>query len=405
VAWQELRAVLDEEVQRLPEAQRVAFLLCVLQERSPREAAADLGLNMKTLESRLTRAKGRLRQRLSRRGLSLPTVLAATGASAVPGSLLAATGSVLRSLTSGAPLPARVGALLKGVKSAMLWSTLKSLLSCALVFGTVTGATGLFYHTRPPAAEVQEPAAEEKPARRSTPPPATKPAEEKPEDAVARMQKAIARAQTFVVSCTCTTINKTYQTTQVLEGTFIFARAERAGGLPRASLELREKGHADVVERLVFDGTKLYSFEPGEKILRVVEVPPDWRNWHDLFRAPGKSLLLQSWLDSYELHPFGLLAGQTAKSYKLAEIPAPPKDRWYVYLKVQPRPGSAEFTAGRLVLSRETYLPRQLWFQQPNENEMTWDFLRINEGAAIPAAEFAPALPAGWRLVHIPPEK
>lgn len=69
--WHELRAILDQEVSRLPEKYRQAFILCYLQGRTNEQAAALLGCPLGTLLSRLARARERLRGRLTRRGLAL----------------------------------------------------------------------------------------------------------------------------------------------------------------------------------------------------------------------------------------------------------------------------------------------------------------------------------------------
>ncbi|HZY88914.1 MAG TPA: sigma-70 family RNA polymerase sigma factor, partial [Gemmataceae bacterium] len=69
--WQELRAVLDEEVGALPERYRAAVVLCHLEGKSYDQAARELGWPKSTLASRLGKAHGLLRARLVRRGITL----------------------------------------------------------------------------------------------------------------------------------------------------------------------------------------------------------------------------------------------------------------------------------------------------------------------------------------------
>jgi RNA polymerase sigma factor (sigma-70 family) len=58
--WQELRPILDEEVNRLPDKYRQVFILCYLQSRTNEQAAAQLGCPLGTVLSRLARARERL---------------------------------------------------------------------------------------------------------------------------------------------------------------------------------------------------------------------------------------------------------------------------------------------------------------------------------------------------------
>jgi RNA polymerase sigma factor (sigma-70 family) len=72
----ELLMVLDEEVARLPPAQRSAVVLCCLEGQTREEAARQLGWTLGSLKGRLERGRQRLQDRLARRGIVLSAVLA-----------------------------------------------------------------------------------------------------------------------------------------------------------------------------------------------------------------------------------------------------------------------------------------------------------------------------------------
>jgi RNA polymerase sigma factor (sigma-70 family) len=104
----ELRAALDGELSRLPDAFRAPIVLCDLQGKTHQEAARILGLPVGTVSSRLVRAREKLRTRLVRRGLTLSAAAVASfctrqaaEASVPPALVSAAARAAARFVTGG----------------------------------------------------------------------------------------------------------------------------------------------------------------------------------------------------------------------------------------------------------------------------------------------------------------
>ncbi len=134
--WEAAFAAVSEDVQKLPEAQRTAFVLCCIEGRATTEAAASLGQKLGTFSARLTRAKQTLLDRLAKRGLgaSILALGGITGTVAVaPAALIART---LALVPSGVTIPSSVLALTQGVTGMMM-------LRFKLLAAGVMVATGL----------------------------------------------------------------------------------------------------------------------------------------------------------------------------------------------------------------------------------------------------------------------
>jgi RNA polymerase sigma factor (sigma-70 family) len=155
----ELRAVLDQELARLPERHRSAIVLCELEGLSRRQAAVRLGVSEGTLSSRLARGKARLRERLTRRGLAF-SATAIAGIFARDAQALSVSTALLDSTIRGAMLIAggtsltgvvssSVATLTEGVLKAMLLSKLRVVGLGLITLVLVTGGVGVVAQDRP----------------------------------------------------------------------------------------------------------------------------------------------------------------------------------------------------------------------------------------------------------------
>ncbi len=156
----DLRAILDEELNRLPDKYRAAVVLCELEGRTRKEAARELGIPEGTLSSRLATARALLGRRLAARGVTLSA--AALAGAAVPPALNAAVRGI--ALGTETPIGAGTQLILEGVMRTMLVQKLKSVGALLLVVGLLGGGVGMVGYPAPDGkAQAQAPAAQAKP--------------------------------------------------------------------------------------------------------------------------------------------------------------------------------------------------------------------------------------------------
>jgi hypothetical protein len=162
----ELLAILDEELQRLPQTYRLPLLLCCLEGRSLEDVARQLGWTPGSVKGRLERGRARLHDRLVRRGLTLSAALAAAEVSraaataALVAPLVAATVRdatlfATRS-TAGSGAPTAAATLAAGVIKGMALARYKSVGVLLLAAGLLTGGWVLHQATSSPPTEVAQ---------------------------------------------------------------------------------------------------------------------------------------------------------------------------------------------------------------------------------------------------------
>jgi RNA polymerase sigma factor (sigma-70 family) len=194
LAVRDFDEVLDGEIDRLPDHYRRAFILCVLEGKTQAEAADMMGCPRGTLSAWLSRARERLRGRLTRRGLNVTGCVAAclldsgTGSAAIPSSLIAAT---VRTAACGSVTP-QVLSLTQGALQTMTLTNLKVAVATIAVLGTC--GAGMGWLTRGGQAAPTAAAAEVK-AKPSQPWPAANEEKRRDEAALVQVRDELRRRQ------------------------------------------------------------------------------------------------------------------------------------------------------------------------------------------------------------------
>jgi RNA polymerase sigma factor (sigma-70 family) len=171
MSLRELRNIVNEEIECLPEHYRAPLLLCGLEEKSLEEAARLLGWSKGCVKGRLQRGREQLRTRLRRRGVELSTGLLAAAlaksalSAQVSASLTAATLRAALQIVAGdkwaGVVSANVAALVQGAMSSMFCRKLKIVVALVfLAFGVSAAGFGALAH-RETAPQPADPASKE----------------------------------------------------------------------------------------------------------------------------------------------------------------------------------------------------------------------------------------------------
>ncbi len=174
-ADREERGLIDAAVNALPDRLRAAFVLCELEGRSNADAAALLGCPVGTVESRLTRARQRLRAVLSARGV---TPALAVGAAALPASTRAA---LVNAAGASAAVRALAARAIRGHAA-----PLRAVVVAGLVLVATAAGFGLAADPPPPPRPVPTEEAKANPPAPKADAKAPAPADDSPPRPVAR---------------------------------------------------------------------------------------------------------------------------------------------------------------------------------------------------------------------------
>jgi RNA polymerase sigma factor (sigma-70 family) len=168
----DVRATVHEEIKRLPERHRLPVVLCDLEGLTYEQAAARLRWTVPALRCQLSKARQRLRERLTRRGVTGAALGAAAAAAPVP----AGWAEAAVAAATGGTAPAAALALAQAIIRSMLMTQLElaataALAAAALVSaGVLAVAAGRPEEPKPPRS--MPAVAEAPPAARGTAPPA-----------------------------------------------------------------------------------------------------------------------------------------------------------------------------------------------------------------------------------------
>ncbi len=237
--------------------------------------------------------------------------------------------------------------------------------------------SGTLSQAQQPPAQPYVPQPPAQPAQ-AAPPPQVGAASPRLDQLLQRWEQEMKGVQTLVTQCTRTELNNVNMTTEVFVGTAKYMRPNRA------LLEMQKKTNAQIYEKYICNGNSLYEYRPQTKQLRI----------HDLPQGAAD--------DGFLSFLFGMKAEEAKRRYDLKLVK---EDQWWIYLEIIPRlpADKADFQKARLVLSASTFLPRELWFQQPNGNEVKWDMPQLQANVQLNEKDFTPpSPPTDWNVQRVP---
>jgi TIGR03009 family protein len=197
---------------------------------------------------------------------------------------------------------------------------------------------------------------------------------------------AMVKVESISAQCSRVDENKTFGATKVFVGRALYLKPNL--GL----LEMWEyqKGKpTENFEKIVVNGSMVYQYIQAQKQVVPTQMP-----------TPKGGQMAE---DNFLAFLFGMKAQEAKRRYDIRMVEEKRNDPYYFYLDVLPRSDGdkADFKRARLVLNKDSYMPRQLWFERPNGDTVTWDIPKVQAGANLNKDDFKPVVPKDWKMMEV----
>lgn len=218
------------------------------------------------------------------------------------------------------------------------------------------------------------------------------PAPENLDSVLRGWEKAMTDLKSFVAVVERTSLDKALGAKDDHKGYAMFMKAANKDDSSRARLELAKLKNPAVFEKFICTGTFLWEYAPANNTIRVHTMPDNKKG------GIGQ--------ESFLSFLFGMGAEEAKKRYDLTHVAPNPPDKFYHYILIKPKleHDKTDFIEARLSLFRTNNLPAQIWYLQPQKNEITWTFKDLQINVQIPLRYFEPDTPKGWRVERIQPK-
>lgn len=202
-------------------------------------------------------------------------------------------------------------------------------------------------------------------------------------------EKSMTDLRSFITKVDRESLDKALQAKDQYKGYAAFLKANVKDDQSRARLELAKVNKSEVFEKYICTGTYLYEYAAAQKVVRIHDMPQN--------KKGGQQESFLSFL-------FGMGADQAKARYDMRPVFPKTPDQFYHYIRIKPKTDADknDFAEARLSLLKTNYLPAQIWYLQPNGNEITWNFSELQVDRDIPLSLFQPDMPQGWRAERAP---